>query len=80
MGQGIKGCIPLFILQNSFLTDVVAYVLNSYLETWQPEQLQMINRVLVQYYGYHLGNNNTLPPAINKLSNDLVVHRNLIKY
>lgn len=38
------------------------------------EFLQAVNRVLVHYYGFILGNPNTLPSAFEKMGNDLEIY------
>ncbi|MBM7614142.1 hypothetical protein [Alkaliphilus hydrothermalis] len=56
---------------------IVMEQFNNYLKSWNRLQLQMLNRVLVCFYGYKLGDINTLPIAIKNLTFDLKVYKNV---
>jgi len=65
------------LLYSMPLENIVLFLLNRYLDTWNETQLHILNRVLVYYYGYKLGDMDTLPRAIENLAFDLKVYRNL---
>lgn len=56
---------------------VVLMVLNSYVDNWNGAQMQILTRVLVDYYGYLIGKEETLPNAVSRLAEDICISRRL---
>lgn len=56
---------------------VVLMVLNNYVDNWNGAQMQILARVLVDYYGYLIGNVDTLPNAVSRLAEDICISRRL---
>lgn len=74
LSRGIKVCPD---YGTSATSIILAQCIDKYMNQWNKEQMQILNRVLVHYYGYRL-NVETLPNAINLLTQDLVSSRKLL--